>query len=212
MEIKQDQVGAITVLTPVGRLDTDSAIDFELALQDLQSAGTRHFVIDCAELGYISSAGLRVLTALIKQLEASRGSLRLAGMSAAVRQVFEIAGMSKMFSIHADRGAALAGHPHAAAAAPAPPAPAPKAPVAAAAAPAAGSAAAAPPPAAAPAATLAKPDIGRLAAKLLGASEGRRPADAKRAGMAKVASDLLADAPPGDANKAGKDAKAPKRK
>jgi anti-sigma B factor antagonist len=190
MEIKQDQVGAITVLTPVGRLDTDSAIDFELALQDLQTAGTRHFVIDCAELGYISSAGLRVLTALIKKLEASRGSLRLAGMSAAVRQVFEIAGMSKMFSIHADRGAALAGHPHAAAAT------------------GAGSAAAAAPPAATP----AKPDIGRLAAKLLGASEGRRSADAKRAGMAKVASDLLAGAPPGDANKAGKDAKAPKRK
>lgn len=34
-----------------------------------------HFVIDLAEIGYVSSAGLRVLASLVKQLEAAKGSV-----------------------------------------------------------------------------------------------------------------------------------------
>ena len=79
MEIKQEQRGKVQLLSPVGRLDTDSASDLELALQDAIAAGSQHFVIDLAEIGYVSSAGLRVLSSLVKQLEGSKGSLRLAG-------------------------------------------------------------------------------------------------------------------------------------
>ena len=39
MEIAQEQLGEVHVLVPVGRLDTDSASDLELALLDLDAAG-----------------------------------------------------------------------------------------------------------------------------------------------------------------------------
>ena len=162
MEIAHEQIGEVYLLAPVGRLDTDSESDFELAVQDLESVGAKHFVVDLAKVSYISSAGLRVLVALAKQCE-DDGSLRLAGLSPQVRQVFEVAGFARMFQIHADRKAALDKHPKAAGAAPAPTpeppavAPAPAAPVA--------SAPAAP---AAPAAPK-KPVLGSLAASLLGA-------------------------------------------
>ena len=72
--IEQEQQGAVRILALSGRLDTETSADLELALQDLQAAGANHFLIDMAEIGYVSSAGLRVLLALAKQLDGGRGS------------------------------------------------------------------------------------------------------------------------------------------
>ena len=111
MEIGQEQIGAVQVLTPVGRLDTDSASDFELAVQDLQAAGAKHFVVDFGKVNYVSSAGLRVLLALAKSCDGGAGSLRLAGLNPQVKQVFDVAGFSKLFQVHPDRKSALDKHP-----------------------------------------------------------------------------------------------------
>jgi len=108
--IQQDQQGAVRILALSGRLDTETSADLELALADLQAAGATHFLIDMADIGYVSSAGLRVLLALAKQLDGGRGSLRLCGLNAAVTQVFDVAGFSKLFLIYPTRDAALAGH------------------------------------------------------------------------------------------------------
>jgi anti-sigma B factor antagonist len=108
--IEQEQQGAVRILALSGRLDTETSADLELALQDLQAAGANHFLIDMTAIGYVSSAGLRVLLALAKQLDGGRGSLRLCELNAAVMQVFDVAGFSKLFSIYPTRAAALAGH------------------------------------------------------------------------------------------------------
>jgi len=100
----------VRILALSGRLDTETSADLELALQDLQAAGATHFLIDMADIGYVSSAGLRVLLALAKQLDGGRGSLRLCELNAAVTQVFDVAGFSKLFLIYPTRAAALAGH------------------------------------------------------------------------------------------------------
>jgi anti-anti-sigma factor len=106
IEIQQEQVGSVRVLDLSGRLDTETAVDVELALQDLLAAGEREFLIDLSGIGYVSSAGLRVLLSLAKQLD-GKGSLRLCGLNAAVTQVFDVAGFSKLFAIFPDRSAAL---------------------------------------------------------------------------------------------------------
>lgn len=111
MEIGQEQIGAVQVLTPVGRLDTDSAADFELAVQDLQAAGAKHFVVDFGKVNYVSSAGLRVLLSLAKTVDGGAGSLRVCGLNAQVKQVFDVAGFTKLFQMYAERKAALDKHP-----------------------------------------------------------------------------------------------------
>ena len=110
MEIAQEKRGAVFVLGPVGRLDTDSAADLELALQDLLATNATHFVVDLAQINYVSSAGLRVLLMLAKSVD-NKGSLRLSGLNPQVQQVFDIAGFTKLFKIHPDRDAALRDHP-----------------------------------------------------------------------------------------------------
>lgn len=118
MEIAQEQVGAVSVLAPIGRLDTDSATDLELALADLMAIDARHFVIDFGRIGYVSSAGLRVLLMTAKQLEGGKGTMRLCGLNPQVKQVFDVAGFTKLFQLFGDRAAALDKHPHLAEAAP----------------------------------------------------------------------------------------------
>jgi anti-anti-sigma factor len=111
LEIRQEQEGSVRVLTLSGRLDTETAADLELSLQDLLGAGERFFLLDLTGIGYVSSAGLRVLLGLAKQLDGGKGSLRLCGLSAAVRQVFDVAGFSKLFAIFPQRAAALGDAP-----------------------------------------------------------------------------------------------------
>lgn len=107
IEIQQEQQGATRTLALSGRLDTDTSADVELTLQDLLAAGDRNFLIDLTGIGYVSSAGLRVLLATAKQLEGGKGSLRLCGLNPSVRQVFDVAGFSKLFALFPDRAAAL---------------------------------------------------------------------------------------------------------
>ncbi|MGH8042271.1 MAG: STAS domain-containing protein [Rudaea sp.] len=107
IEIVQEQQGAVRILALAGRLDTETAADVELALQDLLTAGERRFLVDLAGIGYVSSAGLRVLLALAKQLDGGKGELKLCGLNASVRQVFDVAGFSKLFAIFPNRDAAL---------------------------------------------------------------------------------------------------------
>src|SRR5262249_26979224 len=64
-----------------------------------------------ANIGYVSSAGLRVLLATAKQLDGGRGVLRLCRLNGTVQEVFDVAGFSRMFAIFPTREAALGAPP-----------------------------------------------------------------------------------------------------
>ena len=170
LEIREEQADPFRVLVLEGRLDTETSADLELVVQDLLQAGQRMLVLDLAGVGYVSSAGLRVLLALAKAVEGN-GSLRLAGLNLSVRQVFDVAGFTRLFVIHPDRNAALGARPPAVSAAAAPvPAPAPVPPAPA-------------PSAVPPAVPAAKVEtLADAASRLLGASSEEAsgaPADAE---------------------------------
>ncbi|GMU43275.1 MAG: STAS domain-containing protein [Xanthomonadales bacterium] len=106
-EIQED----FRVLRLNGRLDTETSADFELAAHDLTAAGERRFVVDLSGISYVSSAGLRVLLALAKQVQTGGGAMRLCGLAPSVRQVFDLSGFSKLFMIAADIASALGNDP-----------------------------------------------------------------------------------------------------
>ncbi|HUP21991.1 MAG TPA: STAS domain-containing protein [Thermoanaerobaculia bacterium] len=108
MEIVEEREGDVLVLAPVGRLDTTTSRDFEKRMLELVNGGNVHYVIDFVRLDYVSSAGLRVLVMLGKRLPGLSGSLVLSSLSPQVREVFDIAGFTRIFNIVADRKHALA--------------------------------------------------------------------------------------------------------
>ena len=79
----------------VGRLDTTTAPEFENFLkQNLED--TKALAIDCAQLVYVSSAGLRVLLTAQKKM---KGAMKLTNVCELVMEVFEITGFSEILNI-----------------------------------------------------------------------------------------------------------------
>lgn len=108
MDIRQEKKGQVQVLGPVGQLDTRTSHDFEKKIAEFLAAGERRFIIDLSQLEYVSSAGLRVLLLLAKKLNAMEGDLVLTGMNAQVREVFDVAGFTTIFTILATEADGLA--------------------------------------------------------------------------------------------------------
>jgi anti-anti-sigma factor len=115
LEIQTSDLGASKLMRLIGRLDTETSADFELAAYDAHQAGARHFVVDLSEISYVSSAGLRVLLALGKKLEGN-GELKLSGIKGVVKEVFEKSGFARLFTIFPDIQSAAGAAPGAAAA------------------------------------------------------------------------------------------------
>jgi anti-anti-sigma factor len=107
VDIQKETMDGVTVLTPVGRVDSNSARAVEESLLPLFDEGAP-VLVDFGLLTYISSAGLRVLLLAARRSKATGLALALAGMSKPVDEVFRISGFAKLFQIHADRAEALA--------------------------------------------------------------------------------------------------------
>lgn len=107
MRITETADGNITIFSLNGRLDGATSSVFETKVNDALQNGSLRMVIDCAQLEYVSSAGLRVFLHLAKSLKTNGGKLELASLYGPVREVFDIAGFTNLFPIHPTQAAAV---------------------------------------------------------------------------------------------------------
>ena len=107
MEINQQDVDGIRIIGISGRIDATTSKDVEAALNASVDQNQSKIVIDLAGVEYISSVGLRVLLATLKKQRQKQGQLKLASLQPFVREVFEVTGFTKLFSIHPNRDDAL---------------------------------------------------------------------------------------------------------
>ncbi len=108
LEIVEDRVGDTLILAPVDRVDSSVARDFEEFVSNRLAEGNTSLVVDFARLGFISSAGMRVLLLAAKKLRAGGGSLLLCGMRDSIREIFSISGFDRIITICNSREEALA--------------------------------------------------------------------------------------------------------
>jgi anti-anti-sigma factor len=90
-----------------GKIDTATAEATERLLFT-ETAGARHLVIDLSAVGYINSAGLRVLLGAGGRMRSVGGQLILCAVPSYVKEVLDVAGLSSLFPIRATRAEALA--------------------------------------------------------------------------------------------------------
>ena len=100
MDISEDRKADTVVLALSGRLDSTTANTFEKKLLSQIESGERRFVINLAQLDYISSSGLRVFLLAAKRLNSANGKILFCSLQSPVREVFDIAGFSSVFSIY----------------------------------------------------------------------------------------------------------------
>lgn len=75
-----------------GRLDHAASADFERDLRQLTNSATI-VIVDLSGIDYLSSAGLKVLTALADRQSSQGGSVRLRAPSIAARLALELSGL-----------------------------------------------------------------------------------------------------------------------
>ena len=94
--------GDVLTITPSGRLDAVGAAELENYLQTASAAEPfSSLILDFRTTSYLSSAGLRVLLASAKKLQAADGHFALFGLQPYCRDVVRVAGMEKILNCFA---------------------------------------------------------------------------------------------------------------
>jgi anti-sigma B factor antagonist len=91
------------IISLEGAVDAHTAPKFEEAVQSVIDAGQHKIVVDCAQLTYISSAGLGVFMGFIEEVrEQEGGDIKICGLSEKVKQPFEILGFETLYDFCPD--------------------------------------------------------------------------------------------------------------
>lgn len=97
MEIIKTQNGTDLTIAIEGRLDTMTAPQLEAEVKG-SIDGITNLTLDFAKLEYVSSAGLRVILAAQKIMNA-QGNMKILNVSDDVMEVFEITGFADILTI-----------------------------------------------------------------------------------------------------------------
>jgi len=99
MKVDINQDGVNYNLSIEGRIDTTTADQFFAEISPLMKVAGANITIDCSNMSYTSSQGLRIFLMLQKSVKANGGNLVLTGMQPSVKEVFDITGFSYIITI-----------------------------------------------------------------------------------------------------------------
>ena len=99
MEIKVEKQNTVVTAYLKGRLDTLTAQEVSKQLEDLTEEASGTIIMDCTEMTYISSSGLRIFLTLRKAAAEKGGKVIVRGISNDIRSVFMMTGFLNLFEI-----------------------------------------------------------------------------------------------------------------
>jgi anti-sigma B factor antagonist len=103
---EEEVSGTLVIQIAGSALDAETSKHFRKEIKD-KLQGRRQVVLDLSELVFVDSSGLGVLIACLRQVSAAGGDLKLCGLSAQVRTLFELVRMHRLFSIFNSRDEAM---------------------------------------------------------------------------------------------------------
>ena len=108
MNLREDKVGAVTVVEINGRIDNTTAPVLGDRLTASLGDSQVRVVLDLSRLEYISSAGFRVLLLAAKRANQTGSRLVLCGISGRINEVFNVGGFLDLFTIAGTREEGIA--------------------------------------------------------------------------------------------------------
>lgn len=99
MEITIQKTEQQTMIRIIGELDTIATTEQADELQKILDNARENVLVDCSEMEYISSAGLRFFMQLKRESEAQGGTVRLTNMNEDVADIFRMSGFNNIFEI-----------------------------------------------------------------------------------------------------------------
>ena len=99
MNVIINEEGAKALVKLEGRLDTTHADQFMKDITPLMTGSHEEIEVDCTDMEYTSSQGLRMFLMLQKNVSARGAKLVLRNMKPHVKEVFDITGFSHIINI-----------------------------------------------------------------------------------------------------------------
>jgi anti-sigma B factor antagonist len=99
MEIKIEKHENEVVVLLNGELDTVATTNMSEELNRVTDLASQNLIIDCKDLEYVSSSGLRFFMQLKKNSEQSGGSVTIRNLNEDVEDIFRLSGFHHIFNI-----------------------------------------------------------------------------------------------------------------
>ncbi len=100
MENRKEQHGNTTIFYLKGRLDGVSSPQIQEEISKLLEHGTQNLILDCSDLEYMSSAGIRVLLQSYYQTTKKKGKIALTSVPKSIEQTLYITGFLSYFRMY----------------------------------------------------------------------------------------------------------------
>ncbi len=97
VNIQQNENEVVVSLN--GELDTVATTNMSEVLGRVTDLASQHLVIDCKDLEYVSSSGLRFFMQLKKGSEEHGGSVEIRNLSEDVAEIFRLSGFHHIFNL-----------------------------------------------------------------------------------------------------------------
>ncbi len=107
MEVKWERRGDTVVARVEGRIDGANFSEFQSVLESGLEPDAQTVVVDFEGVAFISSAGLRVVLMLGKQLKKRDAHLAICSLNDSIRRIFAVSGFDKIVPIHGSETQAL---------------------------------------------------------------------------------------------------------
>jgi len=107
MNLKETTTDRAVIIEIEGRLDTTNFSQLENKIMGNVDAGKINILVDCSDMDYVSSSGLRIFLMSLKKITSLNGQFVLCGLQENIREIFEISGFTSIFRIYNTREEAL---------------------------------------------------------------------------------------------------------
>ena len=107
MQVSWSRPANTLVASVAGRIGGGNSADFQTALEKGIGEGERNLILDCRQLSYMSSAGLRVLLAMAKRFRGADQTIGICHLSDSIHAVISASGFDKIIPVHTTRSEAL---------------------------------------------------------------------------------------------------------
>ncbi|MBT3383678.1 MAG: STAS domain-containing protein [Prolixibacteraceae bacterium] len=98
MEIKIKTKNNILIITLKGSIDSKTAPEVQQKVLE-SSVNSKNVIIDLTSVDFVSSAGLRVLLMLYRQIKVKNGKVVLVGVSEEITDIMSMTGFINFFEI-----------------------------------------------------------------------------------------------------------------
>lgn len=100
IDIKERDGGLTAIFN--GRLDTPAAVKAQQEIGPLLENADKEIILDCTDLEYISSSGLRLFLTVRKEASVKGGKVIIQNINDEIRKVFMMTGFFNLFDIRND--------------------------------------------------------------------------------------------------------------